>query len=654
MTRTGNGRSLLLTMTAIASVFAAPGWANAHQGSKLHEGNLPMSRLAMESHAAAEHHDHKLDHEEKEATEADDTPEAASDSEAVSDALSRVQSMEDRLADMVGAEIEGDEITEPVKPKIKLHTSDLSYEEFAAARNAAKGAFLDEDDGGAAWIDYSKALLANMMLPEVRSFLGALDLDGDEAVVVAALDRAAELLEGKIPLSENKVFAWDEGSIWRIVEMRRNGEDVSSDDIRRTAADLARQSTPVATALAPEIFGAALKAGDARLAKSILEASLGTTDLAGTPRFLLMQGQLAEMEGRDKNAFDFYMAASEHEGPASVQALLNLAEMALDRDDPNLLPKAKELLMEAHGRWFGDDIALAVMTRLAQVAEELPDLIVALEVIARIEKAFPEAPEAQLAAMRIPVLLRRLASTMNGENYSLEEAIVQVRRLEPKLSEYEGWARLQHAVAHRLSQAGLHEAALAEFERLNEALKRPQGLSRRQLEEIGIQQAESHLELGDKPQAAERLSRLWPRTDDLIRRYILASFRADTPRIMDVKEMVLEGYARDAEVLHEAGMALMRAEKFDDARSIFERLAQMNGTLTREEAVEYARALAWSESNASRDILEASEGSEDLIELEKGISRPLPDLDPLTKETAWEMLDNADNVLKSVDLSKFK
>lgn len=312
-------------------------------------------------------------------------------------------------------------------------------------------------------LEFARFLIARGMLPEARSVVEAV-LAAPEPVPQPAVDLGRgylailAMLVGNGPTDLPEAWAGD--PLWPVLAAQG---PLDEDRLRGAARALGGQSREVATLVLPHLFDLALQNRQLDLAADVLAAAPAGTDLEGTGLLDLMQGQLALAQGDEDLGFDTLARVAEGEGAAAVRARLSLADLAAGRQDPDLLPHVSDLLQEAVPRWRGDDAALRLRVRLAQVAEEAGDIPTALETLAMILREHPQTDEAHQAEGRIAGLVRRVATDVADPEVPLETALAQTRRLEPVLYGRGDWVGVRVALAQRLAEAGLAAAARAEF-----------------------------------------------------------------------------------------------------------------------------------------------------------------------------------------------
>ena len=395
---------------------------------------------------------------------------------------------------------------------------------FAEEREALLAAVetAGPQEAAARRLDYVQFLTAHMMVPEAQSILGALR-DGptlDPASQDRALGYAAILsrLAGQSPAASLPPI-WRDDPLWSVLlaPPPETGEPGGA-DLRAALKALPHQSRHVATALLPDLFDRALMRGEVGVAAEILAAAPARTDLEGTAGLDLMRGRLALAQGGEEMAFDIFARLSEGLGQAAAKARLAMAEMALSRDDPALLPEIRALLLGGLSDWRGDAAALRLRVQLASVAEQIDDVPTAIEVMALILQEHPDTPEADLADARLGVVLGLFANQLHSGEMPLDAAVATVRRLDPLMVGRGDWIAVRARLAERLIDANLLQAAQAEY--ANIAALPPATLRQAEahvLDAAASRQARLLLAQGDSKGALAALDRrLVPRSADLL------------------------------------------------------------------------------------------------------------------------------------------
>lgn len=341
---------------------------------------------------------------------------------------------------------------------------------FIEERDAQLAALMasDAQNEAALRLDYVQFLIAHMMLAEAQSMLADLPLDGPALDTISrdrALGYAAILsrLAGQPPATPVPPI-WRNDPLWSLVlAAPQDAWEPGGADLRAALAALSRQSRSVATAVLPILFDHALLRGDVGVAAEILVAAPAGTDLDGSDALEFMRGRLALAQGGEEMAFDIFARVSEGRGEVAANARLALADMALSRDDPTLLPQVRDLLRAGLSDWRGDEVALRLRVQLARVAEEITDDATAIEVMAMIRREHPDTSEATLADQRLGVLLDRVDGQFSSGEMPLDEAVAIVRRLDPLMAGRGDWIAVRVRLAERFQDAGLIKAALAEY-----------------------------------------------------------------------------------------------------------------------------------------------------------------------------------------------
>jgi hypothetical protein len=537
-----------------------------------------------------------------------------------------------------------------VPPRINIQTSDVEMGTLSMTTDKLTSGILKDDSESDHIVEYGRFLIGAMMLSEAKSLLKGFEKERAGDVSVLALIRAVELLDGSASPKRSKNFIWEEKSVWEYLErIEASGKEPSVDDIKIGTQYLLEQSESIATAVLPRFFDQAVALENQELSRTLLEIAVKKTDLSGTPQFLYMQGQLARVEGERRTAFDFFAAVVGEQGLEGAEAVLSLSEIALERGNKKILSEVQGLLIEATEDWRGDEVSLRVMARLAQVAEEIQDLPVAIEVMTKIIKEFPRSKEAMLAERRLPVLIKNLAEMISQNDYSLEKAVGQVRRLGPKLQRNKDWVELRLLFAKRLAKTGLLEASAAEYIEIRKMISKISSTPEQFENKVNVEHAEILFALGRKSHAIEVLAFADGETDpEIERRRLLIGLRLDDPETLEKVDDLLQENKEDAEILRSVARASMRSEDWASAVIAYSGYVKTGGSLSRIDATNYAYAASVGDKWDEVAAVEFGTENSDLLIPSYGISRKMPVLQPLSEEKAKTMLDRLDEVLMSV------
>lgn len=353
-------------------------------------------------------------------------------------------------------------------------------------------------------LDFAQFLIARMMLPEARGVLAALPADMDPLSADRAIGYLAIIarLSGGPPAALPP--AWGEDPLWPVVLGPAPQEEAK---LRAAARALAQQTRDVATAALPLLVDTALASGQTTIAAEILAVAPAGTDLGNTGLLDLMRGRLALAQGAEDLAFDNFARVAEGQDRAAIEARIALADLALKRNDPALLPKVSGLLREGLQRWRGDDAALRLRVRLARVAEDMGDIAMAMDAMSMILREHPATPEAELADTRLVVMAERLAQAIADPTTSLPKALSDARRLDLALGARGEWLGVRMALAQRLADAGLIQAAKAEYAAITRPASTLPGGDPATLDTLAVKHASLLLGLGEGPAARAALDR---------------------------------------------------------------------------------------------------------------------------------------------------
>jgi len=485
-----------------------------------------------------------------------------------------------------------------------LTTSDITLAGFSGAREKALELMNADPDDVAAALDYARTLLGGMFLQEAYGIIDEISSrqgpgGASDEIMTASIAQAIASLGGpRHAAASNLVGAeWQDGRFWPVLDrIARNVRVDDMSDIRGAAAALEDQSSAVAGAALPMLFGAALVRKDAKLAEDLLLAGLNGTDLSGTSRFILMQGQLAEMKGEPETAFDFYSAAMANNDLAGAEARVALADMALNRKVRNSLPQIREILTIGVDQWQGDKVALQLLTRLAGVSEALADAPEALRVMAKIRADYPGTRESQLAERRIPMILSSYARQAREGSIDIETYITALRKLEPVLNWTAEWVPARMILADRLSKAGLNKAAAAEYRAIRENVRELDSPAPKNLmEEVVLLEIEMHIAAGDLETARTLINQPMPEDPILAKRQATAALILAYPQT----GANVPGAAM-GEIL-EQGRAAFRGQDYAKAVSTYDVAINAGEGLHREDLARYFHAKALIEKNGNMD-----------------------------------------------------
>jgi tetratricopeptide (TPR) repeat protein len=400
-------------------------------------------------------------------------------------------------------------VVEPsMRPIPPQHATTAQFDgAFTASRAGFAEALLSAatEDLATRQLDYAQFLMAHMMLPEARAVIRALPPGPDSA----DRDRAAGYLAIIARLGgggpADLPAAWTNDPLWPVVV---GGTTRDAVQLRRAFEALSQQSRDIATAALPHLFDVALASGDAAFAAEILAAAPAGTDLDGSGLLGLMRGRLALAQGAEDLAFDTFARVAEGHDRAAIEARIALADLALSRKDQTLLPQVSELLQEGLPRWRGDGAALRLRVQLARVAEDMGDIPTALEAMSAILQEHAGTPEAALAETRLGVMTARLAGAIADPAVPLAEAVHHVRRLDPALGARGDWLAVRKALANRLDDAGLRQAAKAEYASIAQSGGAALTVAEPAvLDALAVDHAELLLSLGDRSTARKVLDR---------------------------------------------------------------------------------------------------------------------------------------------------
>ena len=526
-------------------------------------------------------------------------------------------------------------------PNVAIKTSDVIAANFMDDQKHFQSSLSDGGDITVA-LDYARILIANMMLPEAVTFLiGYERVHGTDFRIDALID-AARLLSGAEG-EKGASFQWKDDSLWAYLTGRSLNETrATSPEIRKGLSALDDQSLAIQIHLTPALFETAIDIHNQFLARSILEKAEGIEGLTGTSRFMFMQGQLAELEGKEADAFSFYAKASKVQDVYGAKSVLALTSLVMDREDPRLLPEVLNILSDANQEWKGGDVSLMLLARLALVAEELRQFDTALGVMARITSEYPGSDEARLARIRMPIIFQALSSEFKTGGDNISEVIQTVRTLQPMVSEFNEWSDVRVSAAEALASVGLLKAAIAEFSDIHRSYA-GEAMSPSFLLEVSMRRIEILIDVGDLEEAGSYLEVL-SSNGDFQSRYTMAAARSNRLDLITDVDGTISENDTDSALLHELSRSSIRADKFDWAIKSYRAFTSSGGILTRQDAADYLRAVA-EIGDAGSIKFENSSDHSDLRVIKNGITNPMPNIDRVDKNTARSMLQSATEVL---------
>lgn len=460
-----------------------------------------------------------------------------------------------------------------------VQTVDYEGARYLPERHRLEGLWLNAAEGekAAAAIEIARFLTAQMLLPEAASFLEAARAEGvlhDEQLYGRwrALGLMVDILAGR-DLKITEPMVWDDANLW--VLSSQAGPAAVDYDLTQAVSLLQNHSEPVVSALLPRLFNIAMLRGDYKIAEGLLRGAREATALPGTPVYHLMMGRLALAYDMPQEAFDYFARASQGRDIFAQRARIAMADLALARKDPKFLPALRDILLEGVTQWRHDHEALILRARLAQVAEDLGDIPLALDIMGKIRQDHPNTPEATLAHERGALALAAFAVAMDDDAISLETYLISMRNIEAFYRLDPVWPIARQALARAYGRAGLHTAAASEYTALQIDLSRIDApvLTDRMRAELPLHEAEAWLKAFNPPRAALALAlEGLPQFTDLQPRYNLADLQSSTrgviampPDFSDPADLAT--YARTARSIG----------AYEDARTAHKQMAAVNG-----------------------------------------------------------------------------
>lgn len=496
-------------------------------------------------------------------------------------------------------------------------------------------------------LDLAQLHIGVMLLVEARDWLGrARSLGAKSEPELYARLIALEQVTSVLSLRgiTRDLPQWPGGAVWQVAAGQTAGLSRGDFTLEDAVAGLNDESRAVITRLIPLLFDAILEAGDYRLAEALLRGAQARTRLEGTPVWHMMMGRLALGYDMPQEAFDHFARAAEGRDLSAQRARIALADLALARKDPKLLPALRDILREGVNQWRYGREALVLRARLAQVAEDLGDIPMALDIMGKIRLDHPGTPEAILAHERGALALAAFAVAMDAEEIDLYTYLHSLRNVEAFYRLDPVWPIARMALARAWSRAGLHEAAAAEYAALQADLTRdgspePQP---RIAAELPVAEAEALLAVWRADRAKVALARQGlPRFEDLTPRYAGAALQAAAPQALSLAVAETDP---QAQLVRAAAARALGADT--EAREAHRALSAAGALVdTPSEALE---AILLAQEQADSDFvartwtgLQATAAGQAMAvapALYEGLTEPLPNLRPLSRGIADQLL----------------
>ena len=538
----------------------------------------------------------------------------------------------------------------------QIETADVTREGFIDRRRDldARLVMAEGSEKALLALELARQMMGQMLLPEARSYqdlAARLGVAGDPALRARhEVQRLMiEVLDGKDTLDGIRFpDSWTDASLWALAAGERPSDGHS---VEAAVVALNHHSVPVIEVMVPRVLEAAIEAGELRLAEALLRGASDVTGIGGSSLHHLMMGQLALANGLQQDAFDYFARAAKGRDIAAQRGRIAMVDIAIARRDVKLLPALREILLEGVNQWRHGPEALTRRARLAQVAEDLGDIPLALDIMGKIRLDHPGTPEAVLAHERSALALAAFSFAMDAEEIDLLTYHATLRRVESFYRLDPMWPIARVSLARAMKRAGLSSAAAAEYIALQRDLGRigSPPIAQRQSQEINLGEAEAHLDNFRIDRATIALARDGlPRFDELVPRYAKAALRADLPGAvtLPVRHQDAEGLALHARVARERGMAGSALQSHRDL------LAMGRLSDTPPEAIQ-AIILAHQEGEAmlAGNVFDNLTRRADMVhsgtqpELLVGLTHPQPKLQPLSRSLADEMLARSEATL---------
>lgn len=536
-----------------------------------------------------------------------------------------------------------------------LGTVDVTRSSFKADRAGLSERMANSEDleEARAAVELARVMMSQMLLPEARSYLGraiAIGVQADPALV--AQSRALQIMIDVLddaPIDASVPEGWDEASLWAIAGMAKSGQIQGEVSLSEAISQLGNHSSPVVTKLLPKLFDAAMLAQEYTFAEGLLQGARKMQGLYNEPVYLYMMGRLALAYDLNQQGFDYFVRASDGHDLAAQRARIALTDIALKRNDYKVLPALRDILKEGVNQWRHGYEALILRARLAQVAEDLGDMPLALAVMGNIRIDHPGTAEAVLAHERGALAMAAFAAAMDADEIDLPTYLQSLRDVESFYRLDPIWPVARMSLARAFSRHGLHQAAAAEFAALQNDLGRigaPQPIERIR-QEIPLAEAEEWLVNHKVDRAKVALAREgMPRFEALSERYAVAAMNAGTIGALALRQHFdqPENYAVYAKAARDAGQSYQAMQGH--------RALESHHLLQKDPAEAlYAVMIAHDEGDtafASSSFARLREAAPNQVvdpALYGALITPQPVLTPLSKAIAKDMLSRTDGAL---------
>lgn len=519
-------------------------------------------------------------------------------------------------------------------------------------------------------LDLAKFFVGNAFLPEAKSILNTVDVEGlseQNRQDYHALRMAHHVLSdagGPVPspdvLETASPSTWEDHALWQSLNASRTGNYREAKSYLEDAYAVF-QDYPVLfqrETMAP-LLETAIRTGEWTLAKEMATAMGNDPQMSDSPAYSFLLGFAAERSDRLTEAFDAYREASLGSDIYAQRARMALVDMGLNNDAMSL-EDAETFLEDNRFAWRGDRYEVEALKRLASVYARQQKNIETLETLSDIFTRFPDHEAAGPASQKAERLLNRFYSAGANGDIPLNEFLQNHDRLEHRYRFVEPFHEENMKLAARLEELGASAKAAEEYRTIAEYLEVAEDLgiwdlSPYAITEARLGQARTQAQGWQYENAADTLvnleeRELGPYAPDFNRLKATVFDRLETPE--DVIETSLDDpdaeYIRMRAQAYWSGTDWQNAtnaylELWEDFPDAFNRADAMNLLLAsyRARDMDTARRIA----NEFPDITESNEWSQ----VAKGLLDAAPNISPLREASAEQRVEDTENALDTFD-----
>jgi len=340
-------------------------------------------------------------------------------------------------------------------------------------------------------------------------------------------------------------------SVFRAYGLQRLGEyEAAAEVLSGSMRLLDALPSPLFERMLPDMLAAAIASEDWFLAHGLAER-LTRIHRTGEGALPYLLGVVALGGGADLEAFDRFVEASVARDVWGHRARLAIVRLGLEYDAIGH-EEALSMLARADSLWRGDSDALVTLLEMERVAVEAGDARSAALALGRLVLRYPNAPDAETAALRVvPHILDYYAAGRAGD-ISLDAFIEGHRELSSIFRFTPGYEEASESFADHMLAVGAAAAAAEEYRLTREYMEAAADLGLAdpepdQLDHLRLREAEAHLASGRIDAAADLLG---------------ATLRSVDATLLERLQVLRDGYVvRTGERLTEAEADLPRSEE---------------------------------------------------------------------------------------------